>query len=111
MKRRKFLTSTGVLASAKFLASGLPLIAGPFTREDFARPYFPGDKKLDAKWIKSLFERGCATVYTKSRNELRFIGMPAGGICSGGVYAGGDGRLWNWDIFNQNQLGVVTKVL
>jgi len=55
--------------------------------------------------------RGAATVYAKSRNELRYIGMPVGGICSGCVYAGGDGRLWLWDIFNQNQVGVVTKLL
>jgi non-lysosomal glucosylceramidase len=111
MERRKFLKSTGLLASAGFFTPGLPLIAGPFTREDFARSYFPLDKKLDTQWVQSLYERGSATVYTKSRNELRFIGMPVGGICSGCVYAGGDGQLWLWDIFNQNQAGVITKTL
>lgn len=75
------------------------------------RSHFPRDKKLDPRWIQSLYERGTATIYAKTRDELRFIGMPAGGICSGCVYAGGDGRLWLWDIFNQNQVGVVTKVL
>ena len=111
MKRRNFLRSGGLLASAGFFTAKFPLIAGPFTREDFLHPYFPSDKKLDAGWVQSLYERGVATVYAKSRNELQYIGMPVGGICSGCVYAGGDGQLWRWDIFNQNQVGVATKVL
>jgi len=111
MKRRNFLRSGGLLAAAGFFTSRFPLTAGPFTPEDFVRPCFPADKKLDARWVQSLSERGTPTVYAKSRNELRYIGMPVGGICAGCVYAGGDGRLWLWDIFNQNQVGVVTKRL
>jgi len=53
-----------------------------------------------------LFQRGHATTYYKSKKELDFIGMPVGGIHSGTLYLGGDGRLWLWDIFNLNQEGV-----
>ncbi len=111
MERRRFLKTTSLLTAAGFFSSRFPLIAGPFTKEDFLHSHFPIDKKLDAEWLQSLYERGNATTYTKTKNELRYIGMPVGGICCGGVYVGGDGRLWLWDIFNQNQVGVITKVL
>src|SRR5258706_2883527 len=110
MKRRHFLKSSS-LFSASLLASGLPIIAGPFTKKDFRQGQVPMDKKLDPEWIKSLFERGQVTTYRKTKNELRYIGMPVGGICCGTLYLGGDGRLKVWDIFNKNQLGAVNKVL
>ena len=37
-------------------------------------------------------------VYTGE--QLKYIGMPVGGINTGQVYLGGDGQLWYWDIFN-----------
>ncbi len=111
MERRKFLKATSLLTAAGFFSTRFPLIAGPFNKEDFFNSYFPSDKKLDAAWLNSLYERGEVTTYSKSKNELRYIGMPVGGICAGCVYLGGDGRLWLWDIFNQNQFGVVTKIL
>jgi uncharacterized protein (DUF608 family) len=36
--------------------------------------------------------------------DLKYIGMPVNGICTGQIYLGGDGQLWNWDIFNVSML-------
>ena len=100
-----------MLTAAGFFSSRFPLVAGPFTKEDFLHAHFPVNKKLDPDWLQSLYERGNVTAYLKTKNELRYIGMPVGGICCGTVYVAGDGRLWVWDIFNQNQFGVITKIL
>ena len=78
--------------------SRLPAMAGPFTRADFDH-IVPADKKLRPEWVKSLFERGTREVLRGS--DLKFVGMPIGGIGAGQLYLGGDGRLWHWDIFNQ----------
>jgi uncharacterized protein (DUF608 family) len=107
MQRRIFLQNAGVFA-AGFYASKFKAIAGPFLPEDWGHN-IPIDKKLDPAWIKSLFKRGEPTRYCKTRNELQFIGMPVGGINTGTVYLGGDGRLWLWDIFNANQNGIDPK--
>jgi len=81
-------------------------MAGPFDDLDWNQ-IIPADKKLQAEWVKSLFVRGTPKVYSKANQELRFIGMPVGGIACGTLYLGGDGRLWNWDIFNQSIEGVL----
>ena len=64
----------------------------------------PADKDLPPQWVDSLFERGAPRSY--SGDALLNIGMPVGGITTGLVYLGGDGKLWNWDIFNRKLDGV-----
>jgi len=100
LARRDFLRLTGAGAAA-WLAfrPWQAVMAGPFTRADF-KQLVPEDKALSPQWIKSLSERGIPTIYRKSRGELRYIGMPVGGLCAGQLYLGGDGKLWHWDIFN-----------
>ncbi|HUD46298.1 MAG TPA: GH116 family glycosyl-hydrolase [Candidatus Baltobacteraceae bacterium] len=96
--RREFLKISA--ATTLGLAfSRLPVMAGPFTRADFEH-LVPADKKLRPEWVKSLFERGTPEILRGS--DLKFIGMPVGGIGAGQLYLGGDGRLWHWDIFNQS---------
>ena len=98
VNRRNFLKLTAA-GSAGLWASRWPVMAGPFTREDFER-LVPADKRLDPDWVRSLYERGEPQVYRGG--DLKYIGMPVGGFCAGQVYLGGDGRLWHWDIFNEN---------
>jgi uncharacterized protein (DUF608 family) len=96
--RRDFL-KTSAATTLGIMFSRLPVMAGPFTREDFQH-LVPADKKLRPEWVKSLFERG-APEWLRG-DELKFIGLPIGGIGAGQLYLGGDGGLWHWDIFNQH---------
>lgn len=98
-QRRNFLKSIGLLAGGLGL-SRLSVMAGPFDVADLNKAV-PIDKKLNESWVKALYDRGLPTVYKGA--ELNYIGMPVGGICTGQVYLGGDGRLWRWDIFNRRQ--------
>ena len=87
--------------------------AGHFGKAEaaFAEGYaVPSDKGLDSGWVKSLRERGERKVY-KGWDEVKYIGMPVGGIGSGTVYLGGDGKLWCWDIFNVRHEGCVPNVV
>ena len=97
-ERRTFLK--GSLAALGAACFDLPAfaMAGTFTRKDFDK-LVPADKKLSAEWVKALFERGTPEVLRAE--ELKYIGMPVGGVGAGHLYLGGDGRLWHWDIFNQ----------
>jgi len=109
MERRKFIQNSGLLAAGLY-HSPLKAIAGPFAPSPLLHN-IPVDKKLDPRWVKSLYHRGFVTTYKKTKNELQYIGMPIGGIFTGTVYLGGDGRLWLWDIFNENQTGIDPKTI
>lgn len=99
LARRDFGKLVGLAGVGAFF-SRQPVMAGPFARADF-HTLVPADKKLSADWIASLTARGAPEVL---RGEnLRWVGMPVGGLCTGQLYLGGDGRLWHWDIFNQHQ--------
>lgn len=97
VNRRAFLMTTGLGAVA--LAAGAPGMAMPPEASEFEKLVSP-NKKLSPEWVQSLFTRGMRTVYRGA--ELEKIGMPVGGICTGQVYLGGDGKLWHWDIFNSH---------
>ena len=57
------------------------------------------NKKLILTGLCCLFLHNPATnAFTTS--NVKYIGMPVGGIATGQLYLGGDGQLWNWDIFN-----------
>jgi len=110
MERRQFIKTAGMTGAAMIASPGR-IVAGPFQAGDFTASRIPVDKKLDPAWVRSLRDRGRPTVYRKSKGELRFIGMPVGGISAGTMYLGGDGRLWLWDIFNRNQRGIDARVI
>lgn len=97
--RRDFLVGTGG-ALAALTASSAPVVAHSCNPVQPDGP-IPAAKKLPARWMASLFERGKPTVYRSG--ELSCIGMPVGGITAGQLYLGGDGKLWLWDIFNQTR--------
>ncbi len=92
--RRQFLKAIGI--------GGIALGCYPLLSIELQNGFeklVPADKNLNPKWVKSLFERGEREAYYWGESEK--IGMPIGGICSGQLYLGGDGKLWHWDIFNK----------
>jgi uncharacterized protein (DUF608 family) len=113
ISRRKFIMKSGVALASGLLANQIPSKAESeyVSPDQQSTDGIPVDKNLPSAWMKSLYGRGVPTVYAKSRNELRYIGMPVGGINAGGVYLGGDGRLWLWDIFNDNREGIEPKLV
>lgn len=97
--RREFL-KFGALGAAGLAFAGFPVMAGPFSRKDFAEHLVPVDQKLSPQWLASLTQRGKPEVF--KAGQLKYIGMPIGGMGCGQLYLGGDGKLWLWDIFKSN---------
>lgn len=102
LNRRHFLQLAGATTAVMTLPR-MSAYAGPFVKEDFLK-LIPLDKKLDPVWVASLTARGEPETFTGE--ALKRIGMPVGGMFTGTLYLGGDGRLWLWDIFNERQLGL-----
>ena len=108
--RREFLAVSAALAAALAAAPGRALsVEGRQDGLDAAHPV-PLDKRLPKEWLKALTERGDPTVW-RGAQELKYVGMPVGGIGCGTVYLGGDGRLWCWDVFNELHEGCVPNVV
>ena len=88
IERREFLAMLGAGAGAAMLPVGSRTMAGPFTKADASRQLVPADKKLAAEWVASLTQRGEAEVF--SGEQLKYIGMPVGGIGCGQLYLAGE---------------------
>ena len=108
INRREFMALTAAGAAGTVLNNTLlPVMAGPFEENEYLKA-IPFDKKLDPKWIASLTARGKPTIVTDPA-ALQHIGMPIGGVFTGTLYLGGDGRLWLWDIFNHVVEGILPR--
>lgn len=95
LSRRSFLALTG--AGAMGLLAGRAHGRGEGEPGRFAAF---ADDRFARGWLASLTARGEPLRARSSRDELRFIGMPVGGMGGGQVLLSGDGRLWRWDVFN-----------
>ena len=111
MNRREFLKkgglftlTSGIMFYASNGAYGAPNVTEANVAGKYAR-LIPADKQLDPDWFKSLFTSGEPQIYTE-RKALDTIGMPVGGLFAGTVYLGGDGRLWHWNIRNDDSEGI-----
>ncbi|HVZ26127.1 MAG TPA: GH116 family glycosyl-hydrolase, partial [Sediminibacterium sp.] len=95
LPRRDFIRQTGITASGLLLQRHTEMMSR-----------MPAGDMLARKQRDALYERGTVTTYLKSKDELKYIGMPVSGQHTGTLYLSGDGRLWLWDIFNLNQEGI-----
>ena len=99
-ERRDFIKVAGLGIASLALKGATPVMAGPFKDRTLSEDHFvPLDKKLNAEWVASLYEKGSSRVCKGS--ELSTIGMPVGGIGAGQLYLLGDGTLGCWHIFNE----------
>jgi len=108
INRRDFMVLAASGAAGAVLSSSkLPVIAGPFKENEYLKT-IPFDKKLNPRWVASLTARGEPTVVTDPA-ALQHVGMPIGGLFTGTLYLGGDGKLWLWDIFNRVVEGILPR--
>ncbi len=102
INRRDLLQIAGACAGTFGLAHlGNAGVVEVESREQFEN-LIPADKNLDKAWLDSLVTRSDPEIYKGWEQELKYIGMPVGGVGCGQLYLGGDGRLWLWDIFKCN---------
>jgi len=111
VNRREFIkmsgactVGSGLLASGAYGALG---VKEADVVDKYAR-LIPADKGLDPAWVRSLTSRGEPQVY-RERKALDHVGMPVGGLFAGTVYLGGDGRLWLWNVLNDDREGIVPR--
>jgi len=108
INRRDFMALAASGAAGVVLdGTVVPVIAGPFEENEYLKT-IPIDKKLNPEWLSSLAVRGKPTVVTDPA-ALQHIGMPIGGLFTGTLYLGGDGKLWVWDIFNHVVEGILPR--
>jgi len=108
INRRDFMAlSAAGAAGAVLNSTKLPVIAGPFEENEYLKT-IPIDKKLNPQWVASLTIRGEPAAVTDP-HALQHIGMPIGGLFTGTLYLGGDGKLWLWDIFNRVVEGILPR--
>lgn len=111
MTRRQFIqkgttatVAAGVLGES---ACGASRVKEADVVDKYAR-LIPTDKGFDSAWSRALLTRGKPQVYTDAQ-ALEHIGMPVGGLFAGTVYLGGDGRLWYWNIRNDDAEGIAPR--
>lgn len=66
--RRDFLKKTGLL-TAGLATLWFPVWARSIFAQDYPLHNIPEDKGIDPFWARSLFNRGEASTYLKSKNE------------------------------------------
>ncbi|MFO1492347.1 MAG: GH116 family glycosyl-hydrolase [Kiritimatiellia bacterium] len=112
MERRRFLKLCAGSALAAGAGAGAPRALafgaqGALYRLLVPEGATPAAKGIDAAWLASLRLREVSEpAFTKAADQLRYIGMPVGGIGCGTLYLGGDGRLWLWDVWHKDGLGI-----
>ncbi len=101
MKQHRFLRVAGI--SIMLLSLGWPGWVAVAAEMSVGSPshFVPQDKQLDAEWVRSLSARGVPQAFRNE--ELKFIGMPVGGIGAGQLYLCGDGSLGCWELFNRHK--------